>query len=445
MKKVYALGMALAVAATAVAAPKNVSSKVETMSQFNAEASYVQVPSQKKAQGPAKAVTSVDDVCGLVSYTARGWLGGDGNPKFGPQQGVGMITKKDANTVYIAGCPWQNVPVTLNITAKTFTILNNQMIGTNGSGGDPVYIYTYEMTPAADGKYSRKSVSSIKGTIADDGTLVFPESAALGWSDPSNEPNGSFFYLNNEYVFEKTPYNTPKNADDYELVGTGDYFDGFFNPVFVLSGAPEVAPYEVEIYKNKTDENIIAVKNPYMASEEFKSTFSDLHPVDGGWFLFNIEEPACVQMVPLVNCGMIDEDEETGEISHYYPFNQEGYNTYIEGMSIEDVLFQYELAFEECSNISEEEDGTSLMSLTSLFFGVEEAPTGFYWWSKDENERFASLTLPAGIVGIKGVSNDAVNGVTKYYNLQGVEISNPVKGQLVIVKNGKKAVKQIIK
>lgn len=441
MKKVYALGVALAVAATSMAAPKT-APKVETMSQMNLDAPRVEVPAKKKSEAPAKAVSSVDDLCGLFKFSAYGWLGGEGNPKYGPQAGAGIITKKDANTIILSGFPMGDVPVAINFAAKTFTILNKQVVGQNGPDED-VYLYTYEMTETADGKMTRKSVSSIRGTISDDGILVFSPSSALGWSDPQNEAGGSFYYLNNKYVLERTDFYTPK-AEDYEFAGNGDYFDGFFNPLYLLSNEPEVEPYEVNIYKNKTNPNLLAVKDPYMTNEVWSTTFNDLYPVEGGWFLFDIVEPACVQMVPLVECGMIDEAED-GSTSRYFPFNQEGYNTYMNGMLVEDVLFQYEIAFDDCSSMSEDGEGNYVMDLIHLFFGVEEAPTGEYWWTKDTNDRLATLTFPVDIVGIKGINADATDGVKKFYNLQGVEIANPVKGQLVIVKDGNKAVKQIVK
>ena len=44
--------------------------------------------------------------------------------------------------------------------------------------------------------------------------------------------------------------------------------------------------------------------------------------------------------------------------------------------------------------------------------------------------------------GIANIDTDN-NASVKYYNLQGVEISKPVKGQIVIVKKGNKAIKSI--
>ena len=56
------------------------------------------------------------------------------------------------------------------------------------------------------------------------------------------------------------------------------------------------------------------------------------------------------------------------------------------------------------------------------------------------------IELPAAVVAsVKGIEVDEVdvNAPTRYFNLQGVEISAPAKGEVVIVKKGGKAVKTV--
>ena len=57
------------------------------------------------------------------------------------------------------------------------------------------------------------------------------------------------------------------------------------------------------------------------------------------------------------------------------------------------------------------------------------------------------IQLPAdyavGGAGVNEINLDSVDGPARYYNLQGVEIANPTKGELVIVKKGSKSAKAI--
>lgn len=55
----------------------------------------------------------------------------------------------------------------------------------------------------------------------------------------------------------------------------------------------------------------------------------------------------------------------------------------------------------------------------------------------------SKITLPSA--GVEGVISDSENVAKRYFNLQGVEIANPEAGQVVIVKEGNKASKTIVR
>ena len=56
------------------------------------------------------------------------------------------------------------------------------------------------------------------------------------------------------------------------------------------------------------------------------------------------------------------------------------------------------------------------------------------------------IILPAAaLAGVEGVINDTENAAKRYFNLQGLEIANPAAGELVIVKQGNKTTKTIVK
>lgn len=62
-------------------------------------------------------------------------------------------------------------------------------------------------------------------------------------------------------------------------------------------------------------------------------------------------------------------------------------------------------------------------------------------WAIELDEEYGQITFYTGEDGIEGVSVD--NAAPVYYNLQGVKVAAPVKGQVVIVKRGNQVSKEI--
>lgn len=440
MKKVYAASLVLAVAMSANAAPIDKSVKLEPQPVTMMQANTNLIPSVEKpttATTP-KAINSIDDLVGLKSWSCVGHLGDEGNEKYGPRSSACYFSKGDATTLIMENFPWagKEAKMLVNISAKTVTVMNNQQVGENGTGGDMVYLYTYEVTVNSDGKYVRTSKPSVKGTIADDGTITFPENVWFGASDPANEPDGSFYYLDSDNVFSYLPFSTPV-ADDYETIGTATFTDGWFNSLLQINNVPAIVDSNVEVVRNKTNKNLIALKNPYKNSEWVSEFGAEL--TDGGYILLDVSDKEWVQVVPLVLCNLETENED-GSMCQYYPFNEEGYYVW-SGVDYESIKQEWQLFEEPISNVDE----NGLVSLYHLYFGISGAPMGFYWWNgwPEDDVKQAIIELPEGSLGIEGVATDMTEGPVKYYNLQGVEIAAPVKGQLTIKKQGNKSVKFI--
>ena len=69
-------------------------------------------------------------------------------------------------------------------------------------------------------------------------------------------------------------------------------------------------------------------------------------------------------------------------------------------------------------------------------------------WSVSGQHRWFVDNFKAEAVdeaGVEGIIADTENAAEVYYNLQGVEISNPAAGTIVIVRKGNKAYKQLVK
>lgn len=433
MKKVYAASMALVVAMTAYAAPYQRTEKVESMAQMNLSEMTVKAVPQAQAAAP-KAINTIDDLCGLKKWSCEGHLNGAG--KNGPREQAVMFNKADETTVLVSDFPWagKQTKMLVNIASKTVTVMNNQQVGENGAGGDMVYLYTYESVQNGD-EANLVSRQSVAGVIEDDGTVRFPADVVFGASDPANEPSGAYYYLDSNNVFTALPYNTPV-LSEYESLGTTDYRDGWFNTLIEVDGYEPIISNGVEVLRNKTNTNLITLKNPYANTE-----WNELGLVNDreGYILINVEHRDWLQVVPLVDCGL-RVDYEDGTSNRYFPFNQEGYMVW-SGDDWESQKADWEIFEEPVSNV--DEDGNVV--IYHLYFGVAEAPASPYWWSNvpDTFVPVTSFKLPAGWAGIEGVASDMVEGPVKYYNMQGVEVAAPVKGQLVIKTQGDKATKFI--
>jgi hypothetical protein len=54
------------------------------------------------------------------------------------------------------------------------------------------------------------------------------------------------------------------------------------------------------------------------------------------------------------------------------------------------------------------------------------------------------IQLPE-LSGVEGIVDDSVDAPARFFNLQGVEVAAPVKGEVTIVKKGNSSYKQIAK
>lgn len=456
MKKIYTLGLALAVGVSAVAAERSVSmqNKAMSLSQLQEDMLVIDAPTPAYAapQGPQK-ISSIEDLYGVKTFHGYGILSSDS--KHGPYDSAVNFEKGTSNTrIVISGFPWGNhqTMMTVNMTEKTATIAGHQVVGTNGAGGEDVYIHVYNIVPdpADETKTQLQELDYITGTIADDGTITFPDANAIGASDETAEKG--WFYLWRSCQFTGFQNHNPNEAD-YKLVGTGKYTDCYFRYLFKDPTAFPDA--DVEIYQHKEDGSKIAVKNPYDTEFAKESELiSDRESAGKGWLLFNIVADeldgtlyACME--PMVNCGvdMGPEYDESGNPTgkynddEYYLFNEEG------GMYYSGGFDQLARLIDECQNVgaplSVFEDNK--IEIVNQYFGTEDAPDGYYWWTSETAVRTPGLViLPEGFEysGISNVAADA-NAPVRYYNLQGVQIAAPVKGQLVIKTQGNKSMKFI--
>lgn len=495
MKKVYTMvALALASGLGAFAAPQ-----VEMAKVANAEA-IVAVEnvgngvavSTPAAKGIAKEIGSVDDLAGMKKWTGILMFGQkelEGTIINGPQAGVIFAEDPRATRITLTNFPSSglNLRLNVNLAKKEVSFESGAYVGdvntseglkecniyVRQNNGDIVYddasgLYKYSQRPS--------SCERAVGKILDDGTISFDGYTFLAQSPDMVSAGSVYLMLNTaNIVFTSTPWNTPVESE-YTYVGLGEYKDPFFTPRYSDQSMVPVNK-KAEIFTKKDGDNImVAVKNPYKDVEgtwtnpedgktyQFTDFWKEVGMMyedasENGWILFKVfrssefsqynDPAACIQLVP---CGMEEDnsDEEDGsDVQMYYPFNTEGELLYSGGE--EALLGQLETWDLIDTEYSKVED--NVIKIRNAYFGQGQAPTAGYWWGHYEGEEFiyadrivGEVVLPAGWDGNSGISNamgEVENGPVKYYNLQGVEIAAPVKGQLTIKKQGNKSVKFI--
>ena len=432
MKKVYALIGLVTFGLSAMAAPQFEMSQVNEIATLsNTAAVQTQTGKMKltRVNGPAKEVSSIDDMVGIYNFSYDGILS-FGDERQGEHTVAVYCAKENATTLKIGTYKSWYMLLTVNMARKTATLANKSDAGMNGT--NPIYNYTYSgYTVGDDHKVKGTSVNRLVANITEDGSIEFDQAAVLGVCGADGDANGWYFFANS-LGYVKGSYNTPIEADYEAIDGTGTFNDGWFNPLIEAQGGEGIYNTSVTYYRNKTNANKIAMKNPY-GTQAWEETFG-FDTTKTGWLLLDIEDPDWVQVVPLVvACTAVEND---GSTEDYLPWNEEGMLVYTDG-DVEGQKEEWASVGEDISNL----DG-DLISIYHGWFGITTAPLGSYNWNSAAGPYNATAVLPAGWSGISNVAVDA-NESVRYFNLQGLEVSNPANGELVIVKKGGKTYKKI--
>lgn len=490
MKKVYTmLALALGLGLSATAAPELVTNKAQVA---NAEAilsttpigtGVAKVPAAF-ANGPAKAITSTTELEGMKKWSGTLMFGQktheSGTIINGPQAGIAFVEDARETRITVNNFPSGGLSLRMNVDLekKEVTIANGTNLGevNTSEGIKECNIYVQKHTgigydeESGLWKFKEKpqDVDQAVGKILDDGSISFEGYRLMAGSPGDYEQGYLYLMLNTvDVVFEPISYNTPVESE-YTYLGTGEYNDCFFRTMFK---DPNIVPVnkKAQIYvKNEGSNIMIAVKNPYknvaavVPTEQGDVETTDFWREIGvmyeeasgdGWLLFEVfkgdkfkaypNAAACLAMVP---CGMVTDDSEEGdgsELTTYLPYNDEGKALYSGGEEeVLAVLESLELDNKDYSKVE-----NNVLTITNTWFGIGTAPVDPYWWGQTEHP-VGTVTLPAGWddnSGIESVAGDVFNAPVKYYNLQGIELAAPVKGQLVIKKQGNKTVKFIAK
>ena len=442
MKKssaLFAFAMAACLTASAAVEQKSASAKDATVA-GSIELTTVTVASPAKfvRQNGPKKISQVSDLYGIYNNAYDHWML-EGTDRYEGSLTTVIKAGSTPTEVIVTGLPWSDVEVKGNVD-----LANGKIIIPTQETDYYVADYAENVTftaragvveDAGDGKVNvswPNEGGDFTFNIMEDGSLFTYDACAM-------RVTAGYFFMAG--IFEAKPLDFfVYNADEWETAGTIDVDEeNCFSNFFQEQHRPGKVT-GLQLLRNKENEGLIAVVNPYATSELSQLNAASLAGQNtNGFYVFDITNPDCVCMRPLTGSGFwFDARESESDPSDYregYPFNSEGKRLFVDGWAIEDIYDEVAAAG-PCSRI---EDDT--MTIENMYFGMTDEPLAYYWFGED-----APITL-VFTLHMTGVENIAVdeNAPVKYFNLQGMEIVNPEKGQVVIKTQGKKATKVVVK
>lgn len=349
-----------------------------------------------------------------------------------------FIDEGDNENEYIISFPFAMgnelyaVDIPFTVSGNTLT-----MTPTTLSLGEPVPLILCTYNPYATNS-SDVLTEVDKIEVEFNGTgFIFPEQYAFGAGDF----NTGFYFIANKLSVQKVDVPDSEMNLGWTSLGMATFQDGWILPG--LSGGEQVDPeywYEVELQQSENDENVYRLVNPYGPGCFFAeyNQYADRN----GFIQFNVKDPDHVyfDVVPANFCN-----SEVG-ITQVYAMNTFSMLLGYYGWDFDGAIEEYgsQLIWTTFKDgvvtVPSVLDSKGQYNNDAMF-GMEGYAFGGFSWGTDVSMEAKIFFPEAGVEGIFDNSNAPV----KYYNLQGVEIANPEKGQLVIKKQGSKAEKLIVR
>lgn len=440
MKSYVLLGGAVLCGLSAMATPKAVSNAAQFISVAEEMSTAEAVMTSAPRKAPMKAVTSTADLEGLWKCEWKQWrLNGD-DPYAGKCNPY-ILPGDAANEIYISSLPqgmFDPILAIVDFAKATVTIKSGQQIYNHPDLGPLVVKTSMPVENPTDGKYYWTDMSECVGNILEDGTLDFSNCSLMGeWTN-----KGSYNFGFGNFTMKKANYFSFV-ASEWEVQSDkASYTDGWIAPL--LQGYPSQypAPQDVTYYVNKANRNVFAFADPYAGTYWDPINECPEGKTKEGFVVVDATVPECVLIRTLVASGLWMTTTEDGPAEMFYLYNNEGYKADVQGVTAEDQAGEYLAVGADPSKfLSSYKDG--LFTLKNLAFGFGIRPNdALTWTAAKDNPPVAKITVKQS--GVDGIEIEGAEGAVKYFNMQGIEVINPAKGQLVIKKQGNKVEKVVM-
>lgn len=447
MKKIYlSLAAALVVSASASALVDVQNLPIQSKSNsFEAVQTNLKGGSDMM-KAPAKAVAKADAE-GLKAYDYYSMS--SKNP--GAQTGTVKITFVSDTEVEILGI-FYDYPVkgTFNATDGTIKIAKQDVV-MNTYYNEMMKLYPQYLVVEDGYVTDQQNIDYITfefypdGAQTQDGDIIYQQCwladpyELITISMDSIVAEGSGFAWNYGNAIEPIDYRFGDGVDfkfdaaEWESAGTATMVkDGW------LLGDSD--PYNVALLKNKSKEGHYLMVNPFGAN----TPYADINEcTEDGYIYLNVENPACALVRPFVPGGFLYSDWGTGLM---FFTSVEGSKYYAQGFEIDDIILEAEFYGDPIATF---DASTGLVDLPNCRFGCVYSANAPEQWvdsqTQEPLEMAGQVKLNLSEGAVNNIIDDNAAAAKRFFNLQGIEINAPEAGEVVIVKQGNKTSKVVVK
>ena len=281
-------------------------------------------------------------------------------------------------------------------------------------------------------------------------TISFPADHGFSWVVYEDEAcTSSLGYMNLFDVISLAQEDPNKDPNEgWKEYGTAKLQDGWVLPLFGMDQTLETNQWEVLVQQNIENNNIYRLVDPYHG-ESPVAEYNASSKV--GYIEFDVTDPDHVLVTGNFDSGFSYPGVGLNKMycNNYLQFLASNYSM-TPGEVIEILGDDPEMLYTTYkdnvvllpSKFVDDANGY----LNDAMFGMT-GPGGYGWQSQDgaATNMESKIFMPSAAEdGIDGIVSDS-NAPVRYFNLQGVEVSSPAKGELVIKTQGGKAVKTIVR
>ena len=336
------------------------------------------------------------------------------------ENGTLIIDASDPNFVIV---PKQNTGIIDNVDGVTYI-------------ASMTYVYTEIQGYPKDVVMQQ---ASEQVAVLENGCITFPAKAlALNWPEaPVNSQYGTErdgWYIGKSdgvFVLPGATYVEP-----WELLGEGTFTDKIFGTTFNVNN---IAPYTVPVYRSTSNENVYKIGNPWKGFWEAQNWSGESTAIE-----LDATDPNNI-LLPLtttnINGGTAD--------GVYYIMGQAWFviNNNEEDPSTVPTNERITLTTQEQTEVDGNYTTRTFTFMPKSCLLLASTSNQIYYMGGQNNPTNSTLVLKTknDSQGITGIEADSSNAPVKYFNLQGVEISEPAAGTIVIRVQGDKATKTIVK
>lgn len=426
MKKLYIITLALGVAATSYAAPQQ---KAVYPSQFTKSGNRITNPATQTSLTTERRATSRADE--TWKFLGEGEFSDPifSNMFFTRGNDPIPVTVEESEQNpgrYRVTNPWADLSgdsyLIIDASDPGMVIIPEQSSGFDDPDDGPTDIASVSYVARETYGYNRETFFELMGEYnitMSDGIISFPPASVMfKWDAPTTEGlNAGEWYEARKYHDGYLALPGHKPVSEWELMeGKAIYFDGFVT-TFITEDAPIVQ--ELNIYKSNAREGFYKLESPYA----YLITQSTERPRD---LIIDTSDPEFV-VVDVQSTGLITDN--FGEM----------FVLSFSSMDFKNREDMEDKGFGD-RNIYMEDD-TIMIPELGIFAFFPEIDNVNVWANYYAVESYIKLPKQSGVGEIPVSHCDT----PAYYNLQGIRIEQPAKGQLVIVKQNGKTFKQIFK